>query len=83
MQRTDALELARRAIDAARAAGAHAAEAALDADASIEVSLAKNDLDQVKVSEETTIGLRVIVDGRAGFLVQAALLGEHGPQPFL
>lgn len=67
MDRAKALELARHAVAAAAAAGADGAEAAVDADASIEVTLAKNDLDQVKVSEETTLGLRVLVGGRVGF----------------
>ena len=67
MERTEARALAQAAVDAALAAGADGAEAIVDASSTLGVSLANNDLEQVKVADETILGLRILRDGRMGF----------------
>ena len=67
MRREQALELAERAVHAALRAGATAAEVVVDAGSEVAVGLAKNDLDQVKVDDETTLGLRVLCGQQQGF----------------
>lgn len=67
MNRDDLLRSCHRAVEAARSAGADEAEVFATATHQTEVTLQKNDLDQVSVSEETTYGVRVLKDGRLGF----------------
>lgn len=67
MNREEALLLGERAVQAALRAGADHAEVVVDAGSEIEVALAKNDLDQVKLDEETTLGVRVLCGQRMGF----------------
>ena len=61
------LALCERGVQAAREAGAQEAEVYAESTAEVEVSLQKNDLDQVRVSDEVQFGVRVFVDGRLGF----------------
>ncbi|MCK6504470.1 TldD/PmbA family protein [Myxococcota bacterium] len=61
------LTLARRGVDAATRAGAHQAEVYASAERVVKVGFARNDLDTVSTARETTLGVRVFVDGRLGF----------------
>ncbi len=61
------LAICEQGLDLATQAGADHAEVALDWNREQEASLQANDLDQVRSSDETTIGIRVLVDGRPGF----------------
>ncbi len=67
MDRAQARELCARAVARARSLGAEAAEAIVDAEDTVEASVQKSDLDQVKLAAEVTVGLRVQRDGRMGF----------------
>ena len=57
----------RQAVDAAQKAGAGQAEVFASRARETEVSVEKNDLNMVRVVDETTLGLRVLVDGKVGF----------------
>ena len=61
------LERCHQAVAAARKAGAGQAEVFASRGRETEVSVEKNDLNMVRVVDETTLGLRVIVDGKVGF----------------
>ncbi|MEC7948135.1 MAG: TldD/PmbA family protein [Myxococcota bacterium] len=61
------LSLCERGVQAARSAGADEAEVYAESSAEVEVSLQKNDLDQVRVSDEVQFGVRVFLGGRLGF----------------
>ncbi len=65
--RAGLLGICERGVALATAAGADQAELVVDWEREQEASLQKNDLDQVRTSEETTIGVRVLVGGRPGF----------------
>jgi len=67
LDRRALLALCDRGVQAALDAGAEEAEVYAEATAEVEVSLAKNDLDQVRVSDEVSFGVRVFVGGRLGF----------------
>ena len=61
------LELCRAGVHRARAAGADHAEVCAEWGHSVVASVQQNDLDGLADTEETTLGVRVIVDGRPGF----------------
>jgi len=61
------LELCRTGVDRARRAGAHQAEVCAEWGHSVVASVSQNDLDGLQDSEETQLGVRVVVDGRPGF----------------
>jgi PmbA protein len=65
--RSSLLSTCERGLELARSRGADHAELVVDWEREQEASLQKNDLDQLRSSEETTIGVRVIVGGRPGF----------------
>jgi len=67
LDRAALLALCERGVQAARDAGAQEAEVYAESSAEVEVSLQKNDLDQVRVADEVQFGVRVFVDGRLGF----------------
>jgi PmbA protein len=67
LDRAALLALCDRGVQAARDAGAQDAEVYAESSAEVEVSLQKNDLDQVRVADEVQFGVRVFVDGRLGF----------------
>lgn len=62
------LVLAERAVQAALAAGAQQAEACAGGERELKVGFQRGDLGSVSTSRETTLGLRVYVDGRLGFV---------------
>jgi PmbA protein len=67
MNEAELLGLCQRGVQAALDAGADQAEVYAEASAEIDVSLQKNDLDQVRIADEVTFGIRVFQDGRLGF----------------
>lgn len=67
LDRDQLLALCEQGVAAAQKAGADAAEVYAESSAEAEVSLQKNDLDQVRTTEEVTLGVRVFIDGRVGF----------------
>lgn len=62
------LAIGEEAVAAALEAGAQEAEACLSADMERKVVFQRGDLGSVSSNEERTLGLRVIVDGRQGFV---------------
>lgn len=67
LDRAALLALCDAGVQAALEAGADEAEVYAEATAQVEVALAKNDLDQVSVSDEVSFGVRVFARGRLGF----------------
>jgi PmbA protein len=67
MEREALLALCERGVEAALAAGAEQAEVFAESDTQRQVSFEKNDLNLVRVVEETRFGVRVITGGRVGF----------------
>lgn len=65
---SELLGLAERAVAAALAAGAQEAEACAGGERELKVGFQRGDLGSVANSRETTLGLRVYVDGRLGFV---------------
>lgn len=61
------LERARIGVEAALRAGADQAEVYASASRQVKVGFAKNDLDTISTARETTLGVRVFIDGRLGF----------------
>jgi PmbA protein len=61
------LELCAELIDAARAAGADAAEAIVTAERTAEAHVENGEVHTAQTAEETTFGLRVLKDGSFGF----------------
>lgn len=61
------LDLCRRGVDRARAAGATQAEVCAEWKHDVVASVQQNDFDQLSDTEETTLGVRVVVEGRPGF----------------
>ena len=61
------LQLCRQGVDLARRAGAEQAEVCAEWDHSVQATVQQNDLDGLADTEETILGVRVLVDGRPGF----------------
>ncbi len=61
------LDLCRKGVDRAKAMGADAAEVSGTWEHAVEAKVQQNDLDGLSNAEETTLGVRVLVDGRPGF----------------
>ncbi len=61
------LSLCRTGVDHARKAGATQAEVCAEWSHSVVATVQQNDFDSLATSEETTLGVRVVVDGRPGF----------------
>jgi len=61
------LQLCRQGVDLAQTSGASQAEVCAQWNHTVEAGVQQNDLDGLSETEETTLGVRVIVDGRPGF----------------
>jgi PmbA protein len=62
------LELCRRTVEGARKRGATAAEAIAGWERAVQTGLENNDIHSVESTEETVVGLRVLVGGSIGFV---------------
>ena len=60
-------DLCRRGVELARRAGADQAEVCAEWSHDVVATVQQNDLDGLADTEETTLGVRVLVDGRPGF----------------
>ncbi len=61
------IRLCQQGVGRAQAAGATQAEVCAEWGHAISASIQQNDFDQLSDTEETTLGVRVVVDGRPGF----------------
>ncbi len=64
MRHDDLVEIARRAVDIARAAGAHEAAASASRGVSVELSQREGQLEQATESRSSSLGIRLLVDDR-------------------